>query len=173
METRPYVQYEIRCHILSRDPFAFQTRAPDNLHFDIDRRDGNDDDVHHRSWSVWRRYSELSSLDGELRRDFGWQMDTLDDGRGVTFTSSRDLEIWWYGFSNGSGSGSRSLYGMFRTTTTLHALRLHPVRGAIWKVGGTRMTEMDHRMAQRVATVRIRRPFCKSGRGNCPRIGRT
>ncbi|KAL9187097.1 hypothetical protein ACHAXT_010817 [Thalassiosira profunda] len=125
-EDKPFVQYEIQCHMLLKDQTSF----------------GNPQHVH-RSWSVWKRYSELTLLDDQLRRDFGWQMDALDEGRGITFPSPHGIESWWYGVRNGggvvtslmgtstgvsgeengdkteegSGSGWGSLYGWFRTSS--------------------------------------------------------
>ena len=84
---QPYIQYEIQCHILFRDPSSFQSYTNPN---------SNPNNMHH-SWSVWKRFSQFTTLDEELRRDFGWQMDALDDGRGVVFPSLHGLESWWYG----------------------------------------------------------------------------
>lgn len=100
-ETSAYVQYEIQCHILFRDLSSFPSRAAPHPH---PPAGGGGGDVRHRSWSVWKRYSELRTLDDDLRRGFGWQMDALDDGRGVAFPSPRGLESWWYGFRNGGGT---------------------------------------------------------------------
>lgn len=62
----------------------------------------NKNSVHH-SWSVWKRYSEFQTLDTELRNTFGWQMDAIDDGKGIVFPSVHGLESWWYGWRNGGG----------------------------------------------------------------------
>lgn len=91
---KTYIQYEIQCHILFRDTSSFGTNHNNNH---------NNSNIHH-SWSVWKRYSELQTLDEELRYDFSWQMDTLHDGKGFTFPSSHGLESWWYGLRNGGAS---------------------------------------------------------------------
>eukprot|EP00578_Thalassiosira_sp_NH16_P025704 CAMPEP_0181082918 /NCGR_PEP_ID=MMETSP1071-20121207/3878_1 /TAXON_ID=35127 /ORGANISM="Thalassiosira sp., Strain NH16" /LENGTH=712 /DNA_ID=CAMNT_0023164537 /DNA_START=134 /DNA_END=2272 /DNA_ORIENTATION=- len=91
---KPYIQYEIQCHILFRDTSSFQSHAPG-----ISNTNNN---IHH-SWSVWKRFSELQTLDEELRYDFGWQMDVLNDERGIAFPSAHGLESWWYGVRNGGG----------------------------------------------------------------------
>jgi len=105
-EKKPYIQYEIQCHILFRDTSSFQSHIPHpNL------SSSNPNNIHHHSWSVWKRYSELQTLDEELRHDFGWQMDALDDGRGVAFPSSHGLESWWYGFRSGGGVMSSLMGG--------------------------------------------------------------
>jgi len=97
VNSKPYIQYEIQCHILFRDPSSFSgsSTTTNNTH---------SNNIHH-SWSIWKRYSELQTLDEELRYDFGWQMDALNDGKGFVFPSSHGLESWWYGFRNG-GAGS-------------------------------------------------------------------
>ena len=84
------VQYEIQCHLLVRDPnapFRQSNQGNNNL---------NGKNAVHHSWSVWKRFSEFQSLDAELRTTFGWQMDALDDGRGIAFPSSHGLESYWY-----------------------------------------------------------------------------
>ena len=84
------VQYEIQCHLLVRDPnspFCQSNQGNNSL---------NGKNAVHHSWSVWKRFSELQLLDAELRTTFGWQMDALDDGRGIAFPSSHGLESYWY-----------------------------------------------------------------------------
>ncbi len=84
------VQYEIQCYLLVRDPnspFRQSNQGNNNL---------NGKNAVHHSWSVWKRFSELQLLDAELRTTFGWQMDALDDGRGIAFPSSHGLESYWY-----------------------------------------------------------------------------
>ena len=110
---KPCVQYEIQCHIVFRDTSSFQTN-----------NNQNNNNIHH-SWSVWKRYSELQTLDEELRYDFGWLMNvasnntTNENGtptaattseEGIIFPSSHDIESWWYGIRNGGGYVT-SLFG--------------------------------------------------------------
>ena len=91
------VQYEIQCHLLLRDPNNSFKSNKSSTH-------GNKkDNVHHHSWSVWKRFSEFQSLDTELRNTFGWQMDAIDDGVGIVFPGVHGLESWWYGVRNGGG----------------------------------------------------------------------
>lgn len=40
-------------------------------------------------WSVWKRYSEFSSLHGELRRSLGWQMDGIEFPSSYTFVFNK------------------------------------------------------------------------------------
>ncbi|KAL7435383.1 hypothetical protein ACHAXM_004634 [Skeletonema potamos] len=87
------VQYEIQCHLLLRDPNSFKSN----------KSTGNRNNNIHHSWSVWKRYSEFQSLDTELRKTFGWQMDATDDGKGIIFPGAHGLESWWYGLRNGGG----------------------------------------------------------------------
>ncbi|KAL3800900.1 hypothetical protein ACHAW5_002051 [Stephanodiscus triporus] len=106
----PHVRYEIRCHILFRDPTSsFRSSRPDN------NGGGHDNDVR-RTWSVWRRYSELLDLDRELRSVFGWQMDATNDGRGMPFPSPRGMESWWHGL--GVGGALSSLMSPFGTSAS-------------------------------------------------------
>jgi len=116
-ERKPYIEYEIHCHLLFRDPNSFFT----NRHNTGLNSHTNNNDEHH-SWSVWKRFSALQTLDEELRYDFGWQMDALthdnkDDNRarevgsilgsgeseGIVFPSAHGLESWWYNVRNGGG----------------------------------------------------------------------
>ena len=117
VERKPFIEYEIQCHLLFRDPNSFFTNRHNT---GLDSH--NNRDVHH-SWSVWKRYSQLETLDEELRYDFGWQMDAFtkdnkDDNRaremgsilmssgereGIVFPSSHGLESWWYNVRNGGG----------------------------------------------------------------------
>ena len=108
-EQKPFVQYEIHCHILFRDTSTFPSHAVHSYSYGSGAHhpahhpaNGN---VQHHSWSVWKRYSELQAMDEELRRDFGWQLDALDDGRGVAFPSAHGLESWWYKFRHRGRSG--------------------------------------------------------------------
>lgn len=78
---KPYIQYEVQCHL----PFHTKTFTRKQNHA------GN-----HYSWSVWKRYTQFKLLDAELRSLHGWQMDALDEGRGVTFPRERYLETLWY-----------------------------------------------------------------------------
>jgi hypothetical protein len=78
---KPYIQYEIRCHLLFHSKTF--TRKQNNT--------GNN-----YTWSVWKRYSQLRLLDAELRSMHGWQMDALDEGRGIAFPRERYLETFWY-----------------------------------------------------------------------------
>jgi len=118
---KPYIEYEIQCHILFRDPNSFFTNRHNGLNTGLNSHTNNNRDVHH-SWSVWKRFSELQALDEELRYDFGWQMDAFtsdnkDDNRaremgsilssgereGIVFPSAHGLESWWYNVRNGGG----------------------------------------------------------------------
>ena len=120
VERKPYIEYEIQCHILFHDPNSFFT----NRHNTVLNSHTNSNRDEHHSWSVWKRYSQLETLDEELRYDFGWQMDAFthdnnkDDSRvrevgslllssgereGIVFPSSHGLESWWYNVRNGGG----------------------------------------------------------------------
>ena len=99
------VQYEIQCHLLLRDRNSFKSNT--NHHH------GNKNNVHHHSWSVWKRYSEFQSLDSELRNVFGWQMDAIDEGKGIVFPSVHGLESWWYGWRNGGGYFTKMMGGSY------------------------------------------------------------
>jgi len=77
---KPYIQYEIQCHLLFHPKITF-TRRQSHASY---------------SWSVWKRYSQFKSLDAELRSMHGWQMDALDEGRGIYFPSGRCFETFWY-----------------------------------------------------------------------------
>ena len=81
---RPYIQYEIQCHL------SFHTKSI--------RKNSTSSNNHANTytWSVWKRYSEIRLLDVELRGMHGWQMDALEDGRGITFPRERYLETLWY-----------------------------------------------------------------------------
>jgi hypothetical protein len=101
------VQYEIQCHLLLRDPSYHNNNSNNkskNYNNKIDKNGNrrNNNTINH-SWSVWKRYSEFKSLDTELRKTFGWQMDAVDDARGIVFPSVHGLESWWYGWRNGGG----------------------------------------------------------------------
>ena len=117
-ERKPYIEYEIQCHILFRDPNSFFT----NRHNTGLNSHSNNNKDEHQSWSVWKRYSQLETLDEELRCDFGWQMDAFThdnkDGsasrevgsilgggerEGIVFPSAHGLESWWYNLRNGGG----------------------------------------------------------------------
>eukprot|EP00956_Cyclotella_meneghiniana_P007957 scaffold10568_cov64-Cyclotella_meneghiniana.AAC.7 len=78
---KPYIQYEVQCHLL----FHTKSFARKQSHA------GN-----HYSWSVWKRYTQFKLLDAELRSLHGWQIDALDEGKGVTFPRERYLETLWY-----------------------------------------------------------------------------
>eukprot|EP00986_Skeletonema_menzelii_P014117 scaffold8941_cov145-Skeletonema_menzelii.AAC.2 len=111
--TKKIVQYELQCHLLLRhDPNS--SFSPNNTssrhHGGIGIRNKNA--IHH-SWSVWKRYSEFQSLDTELRNTFGWQMDAIDDGKGIVFPSVHGLESWWYGWRNGGGYLTSLLGGSY------------------------------------------------------------
>jgi len=120
-ERKPYIEYEIQCHLLFRDPNSFFTnRHNTGLNTGLNSHSNKDE---HHSWSVWKRFSELQALDEELRYDFGWQMDAFahdnkDDNRvremgsillssgereGIVFPSAHGLESWWYNVRNGGG----------------------------------------------------------------------
>eukprot|EP00970_Alexandrium_tamarense_P012379 scaffold2874_cov110-Alexandrium_tamarense.AAC.21 len=94
-KAKSFIQYEIKCHIVFRDPKAFQHKT------DIHNRT-NANIIQH-SWSVWKRYSQFKSLDAELRATFGWQMDALDDGKGIVFPRTHGLEQLWYSVCNSGG----------------------------------------------------------------------
>ncbi|KAL3791321.1 hypothetical protein HJC23_006050 [Cyclotella cryptica] len=83
-QPKPYIQYEIQCHLL----FHSKTFTRKQNH------NGNS-----YSWSIWKRYSQFRTLDAELRSLHGWQMDALNEGRGIFFPSERYLETWWYDVS--------------------------------------------------------------------------
>ena len=86
-----YPNYKIQCHILFRKPSSFQSHAVANpYHGSANNGNG----VYHRLWNMWKCCSGLQALDKELWRNFGWQMDALDDGRGVAFPSAWGLESW-------------------------------------------------------------------------------
>ncbi|KAL7551963.1 hypothetical protein ACHAWF_016953 [Thalassiosira exigua] len=103
---KPFVEYEIRCHILFRDSSSFRSDSYYTARTHAEGLTGgkaNGETLAH-SWSVWRRYSDLAALDDALRREHGWRMDALDDGRGVDFPGSRGVESWWYGVRNAGGT---------------------------------------------------------------------
>ncbi|KAL3822942.1 hypothetical protein ACHAXA_011657 [Cyclostephanos tholiformis] len=110
-----HVRYEIRCHILFRDPTSLRLSSSSSSR--AVAADGNNGggggraNDFHRTWSVWRRYSELRALDGELRSVHGWQMNAMNDGRGIHFPRPRSIESWWLGLGGGGGGarwGGRS-----------------------------------------------------------------
>lgn len=69
-----FVEYEISCRMVVR--FG-------NSSYQIS---GN---VEEKSWTVWKRFSDFAALDDKIRKSFGWQMNALNNGWGVTFPSSR------------------------------------------------------------------------------------
>ncbi|KAL7467969.1 hypothetical protein ACHAXS_008193 [Conticribra weissflogii] len=105
-DENPFIQYEIECHLLFRDPQSFNTtniNSPDNsINGTNDLLFGKK--THHHKWSTWKRYSEFFALDTELRTTFGWQMNALHDGKGIAFPSSHDFESWWYSIRGRSGA---------------------------------------------------------------------
>jgi len=106
---KPFIQYEIECHLLFRDPQSFNNtnfKNPNNSVNSVNDLQNNTNfgkNTHHHKWSTWKRYSEFSALDTELRTTFGWQMNALHDGKGIAFPSSHDFENWWYGIRRGKG----------------------------------------------------------------------
>jgi hypothetical protein len=78
---KPYIQYEIKCHLM------FHSKS-------FKRKQNHAYNVY--SWSVWKRYSQFRLLDAELRSMHGWQMDAIDEGRGIAFPRERYLETFWY-----------------------------------------------------------------------------
>lgn len=111
---KPLIQYEIECHLLFRDPQSFNKtnfKSPNNSVNSVNDLQNNiyfGKNTHHHKWSTWKRYSEFSALDTELRTTFGWQMNALHDGKGIAFPSSHDLESWWYGIRRGKGDAINS-----------------------------------------------------------------
>eukprot|EP00566_Odontella_aurita_P010508 CAMPEP_0113556054 /NCGR_PEP_ID=MMETSP0015_2-20120614/17050_1 /TAXON_ID=2838 /ORGANISM="Odontella" /LENGTH=403 /DNA_ID=CAMNT_0000457381 /DNA_START=167 /DNA_END=1381 /DNA_ORIENTATION=- /assembly_acc=CAM_ASM_000160 len=71
-----FVEYEITCHMAVRfGSSSYQISGS----------------VEEKSWTVWKRYSELKELDEKIRKSFGWQMNALHNGWGVGFPSSHVL----------------------------------------------------------------------------------
>jgi hypothetical protein len=58
---------------------------------------------------VYKRYSELRTLDNELRALFGWQMNDTNNQGGICFPSGHELETYWYTLV-GSGGGIGGMY---------------------------------------------------------------
>ena len=81
---KPYIQYEIQCHLTFHTKSIRKNSTSSNS--------GNNT----YTWSVWKRYSELRLLDIELRGLYGWQMDALEEGRGISFPRERYLTTFWY-----------------------------------------------------------------------------
>jgi len=71
-----FVEYEISCHMAVR---------LGNSSYQIS---GN---IEERSWSVWKRYSEFKELDDKIHKSFGWQINALNNGWGVSFPSGHVL----------------------------------------------------------------------------------
>ncbi|KAL7533794.1 hypothetical protein ACHAXR_008711, partial [Thalassiosira sp. AJA248-18] len=98
-ENKPFIQYEIQCHILFRDPSSFQSHSDPSGNINpLTNNSNNPNNILHHSWSVWKRYSEFATLHETLRHDFGWQMDNNEgNGEGIVFPSAHGVESWWYG----------------------------------------------------------------------------
>jgi hypothetical protein len=109
------IKYEIKCHVLfTNPPSTLLTSSSSNHHITNNNNDSssnNNSSSILRSWSVYKRYSELRSLDNELRVLFGWQMTNYDANNtgGIIFPSKHELETYWYkgtsALVTGSGGG--------------------------------------------------------------------
>ena len=73
-----YVQYEIRCELLVRN---YQ---------------GNDEAI---NFSIWKRYSEFKALHELLQKGYEWQLEGVNQGRGISFPSNVFIRsvMWLYG----------------------------------------------------------------------------
>lgn len=102
---KPYIQYEIQCHLVFHTKsFRKPSSSTNNTHV----------------WSIWKRYSQFRELDTELRTMHGWQMNALEDGRGIVFPRERYLETFWYDVYYGVKS---TFFTVDDTNTTQHANR--------------------------------------------------
>ena len=70
-------RFEIRCQLVIRRSLK-----------------GNDEEV---NWSTWKRYSELNSLHELLKKGFEWQLNGMNQGRGVSFPPNRTIQSIVYG----------------------------------------------------------------------------
>lgn len=71
------VRYEIKCHLLIR-------------HYQK-----NDQTI---NFSIWKRYSELKAIhDDVLLKQFEWQLEGANQGRGIAFPSNRYVSSVFYG----------------------------------------------------------------------------
>lgn len=71
-----FIEYEIVCNLLIR----FRAMGGGSAQ---SYRIGSEGDE--KSWSVWKRYSEFKALDEKLRASYGWQINALNDGKGLVF----------------------------------------------------------------------------------------
>lgn len=76
MGDNSFVEYEIACQMALRFGSSSYQKSGS---------------VEEKSWTVWKRYSEFKELDEKIRKSFGWQMNALNNGWGVTFPSSHVL----------------------------------------------------------------------------------
>jgi hypothetical protein len=104
------IKYEIKCHILFTNPPSTLLTSSNNNHIANNNNDGSNNNRSSilRSWSVYKRYSELRSLDNELRVLFGWQMTNYDANNqgGIIFPSGHELETYWYKGTSALVTGS-------------------------------------------------------------------
>ena len=109
------IKYEIKCHILFTNPPSTLTGSS-NRH-NIVNNDGTSNNSgssvpRTTTWSVYKRYSELRTLDDELRALFGWQMNDANNQGGICFPSGHELETYWYNLVGGGGGGG-GIGGMY------------------------------------------------------------
>ena len=106
------VKYEIKCHILFTNPPSTLTSSSNHRNI-ANNNNGTSNSGRSvprtTTWSVYKRYSELRTLDNELRALFGWQMNDTNNQGGICFPSGHELETYWYTLV-GSGGGIGGMY---------------------------------------------------------------